>query len=75
MFRLRKCHNKEDLPPKTSCSLKLTKSLGIISVPGMYFLYKFNEFKRKQKENNRTCVTERELDSLNHKIVSLFFSS
>ena len=36
----------------------------------MYFVCKYQEYKRNKKENNKRKVTERELSHLNHKIVS-----
>ena len=46
------------------------KPLVVLALPGMYLVYKINEFKRHQQEVNRRKVTERELANLNSKIVS-----
>ena len=51
-------------------SSRLAKPLSALVVPGMYLFYKYNEYKRHQEEICRKNVTEKELDSLNHKIVS-----
>ena len=48
----------------------LIKPLATIAVPGMYLVYKYNQFKRQQQETSRRKVTEKELQSLNQKIVS-----
>lgn len=48
----------------------LSKPHSAITVPGMYLFYKYSEFKRQQLESHRKKVTEKELDHLNHKIVS-----
>ena len=52
------------------------KPLGVLAMPGLYLVYKYNQFKRQQQENNRRKLAERELNNLNNKIVStlaLFF--
>ena len=41
-----------------------------LAVPWMYLLYKYNEYKRLQKEKREEIVTEKELTKLNNKIVS-----
>ena len=50
------------------------KHISAIAVPGMYLYYKYNEFKRQRLEDMKRKVTERELDHLNQKIVSAFYS-
>ncbi len=46
------------------------KPLGVLAMPGLYLVYKYNQFKRQQQENNRRKLAERELNNLNNKIVS-----
>ncbi len=50
------------------------KPLGVLAMPGLYLIYKYNQFKRQHQENNRRKVAERELNNLNNKIVSTFFA-
>ena len=59
------------MPPKTDRPSRLAKSFSVLVIPGMYLFYKFNEYKRHHEEINRKKVTEKELDHLNHKIVSI----
>ncbi|XP_052826334.1 uncharacterized protein LOC128248688 [Octopus bimaculoides] len=47
------------------------KPLPALALPGMYLVYKYNEYKRQRQEQHRRKVTERELDHLNHKIDKL----
>lgn len=47
----------------------------VLALPGMYLFYKYSQYKRQQQEQNRRKVTERELAHLNHKIVSLTYST
>ena len=42
----------------------------VLTIPGMYLFYKYNEYKRHQEEIHKKKVTEKELEHLNHKIVS-----
>ena len=58
------------MPPKTDRPSRLSKPFSVFVIPGMYLFYKFNEYKRHHEEINRKKVTEKELDHLNHKIVS-----
>lgn len=51
----------------------LMKPLVILALPGMYLFYKYNQYRREQREQSRRRTTERELQYLNHKIVSLCF--
>ncbi|GAB6030397.1 hypothetical protein CHUAL_007275 [Chamberlinius hualienensis] len=51
--------------------VSLMKPLVALATPGMYLLYKFNQYKRQQQEQNRRKVTEKELAHLNHKIDKL----
>lgn len=55
--------------PAKAVSSTLMKPLVVLALPGMYLVYKINEFKRHQQEVNRRKVTERELANLNSKIV------
>lgn len=58
--------------PGKAVSSALMKPLVVLALPGMYLVYKINEFKRHQQEMNRRKVTERELANLNSKIVSIY---
>lgn len=58
------------MPSGSENGSPLTKPLSAIAVPGMYLFYKYSEFMRQQQESHRKKVTEKELDHLNHKIVS-----
>lgn len=49
---------------------RLMRPLAALAAPGMYLVYKYNQYRRQVQENNRRKVTERELQHLNHKIVS-----
>lgn len=51
---------------------RLNGALAALAVPGMYLVSKYSEFKRQQEEATRRRVTEKELQHLNHKIVSDF---
>ena len=46
------------------------KPFVVLAIPGMYLVYKYNQFKRQQQENSRRKVAEKELNHLNQKIVS-----
>lgn len=59
----------KNMPPNRPAS-PATKPLPALALPGMYLVYKYNEYKRQRQEQHRRKVTERELDHLNHKIVS-----
>ena len=71
MFHILKRQEKAKMPSTSETSSPLAKPLSAIAVPGMYLFYKYSEFKRQQQEIHRKKVTEKELDHLNHKIVSL----
>lgn len=47
----------------------------VLALPGMYLLYKYNQYRQQQMETARRRVTERELMHLNTKIVSTFFGT
>ena len=69
-----KRQDKAKMPSNSDTSAHLSKPLSAIAVPGMYLFYKYSEFKRQQQESHRKKVTEKELDHLNHKIVSYIFT-
>ncbi|XP_022251424.1 uncharacterized protein LOC111087792 isoform X1 [Limulus polyphemus] len=54
-----------------SMNAALMKPLVVLALPGMYLVYKINELKKQQQEQNRRKITERELTHLNHKIDKL----
>lgn len=72
MFHFLKRQKDTKMPTNADPGSPLTKPLSAIAVPGMYLFYKYSEFKRQQQEVHRKKVTEKELDHLNHKIVSVF---
>lgn len=47
------------------------KPFVVLALPGMYLFYKYNQYKRQQREQNKRKVTEQELAYLNHKIDKL----
>lgn len=49
----------------------LMKPFVVLALPGMYLFYKYNQYKRRRKENAKRRLTERELQHLNNKIVSM----
>lgn len=49
----------------------LIKPFVVLALPGMYLFYKYNQYKRKRKENATKRLAERELQHLNSKIVSM----
>ncbi|XP_076032936.1 uncharacterized protein LOC143020399 isoform X1 [Oratosquilla oratoria] len=49
----------------------LMRPLVALALPGMYLVYKYNQYKRQQQEANRRKAAERELSQLNHKIDKL----
>lgn len=55
-------HNKPHL---------LIRPFVVLALPGMYLFYKYNQYKRKRKENTARRMAERELAYLNNKIVSM----
>lgn len=48
----------------------LMRPFVVLALPGMYLFYKYNQYKRKRKENATKRLAERELQHLNYKIVS-----
>ncbi|XP_022246490.1 uncharacterized protein LOC111086734 [Limulus polyphemus] len=57
------------MPQRLNFAFK--KPIVVFTFPGMYLVYKINEFKRQLQEQNRREITERELAHLNHKIDKL----
>ncbi|XP_050295806.1 uncharacterized protein LOC126735754 [Anthonomus grandis grandis] len=49
----------------------LIKPFVVLALPGMYLFYKYNQYKRKRKENATRRLAERELQHLNYKIEKL----
>lgn len=49
----------------------LMKPFVVLALPGMYLFYKYSQYRREQRELSRRRVTERELQHLHHKIVSV----
>ncbi|XP_019770512.2 uncharacterized protein LOC109544644 [Dendroctonus ponderosae] len=49
----------------------LIKPFVVLALPGMYLFYKYNQYKRKRKENATRRLAERELQHLNSKIEKL----
>lgn len=56
--------------PANRFNQSLLKPFVVLAVPGMYLVYKYNQFKRQQQENSRRKTAEKELAHLNQKIVS-----
>lgn len=56
--------------PQGPMSNPLMKPFVVLALPGMYLFYKYNQYKRKRRENAKRRLTERELQHLNNKIVS-----
>uniref|UniRef100_T1JAK4 Uncharacterized protein n=1 Tax=Strigamia maritima TaxID=126957 RepID=T1JAK4_STRMM len=57
--------------PRSHLHTSLMKPFVALALPGMYLVYKYNQYKRQRQEQNKRKVTEKELAHLNHKIVSL----
>ena len=49
------------------------KGLKLLAAPGMFLVQKYTQYRRHQQECAKKRATERELQSLTHKIVSYFF--
>ncbi|KPJ18675.1 hypothetical protein RR48_10619 [Papilio machaon] len=60
------------MPQRASSSSSLMRPFVVLALPGMYLLYKYNQYRQQQMETARRRVTERELMHLNTKIVSNF---
>lgn len=63
VFVMPQDHNKPHL---------LIRPFVVLALPGMYLFYKYNQYKRKRKENTARRMAERELAYLNNKIVSTY---
>lgn len=57
--------------PQGPATNPLIKPFVVLALPGMYLFYKYNQYKRKKKENARRRLTEKELQHLNNKIEKL----
>lgn len=57
-------------PQRAPSSSSLMRPFVVLALPGMYLLYKYNQYRQQQMETARRRVTERELLHLNTKIVS-----
>lgn len=60
--------------PRPLAQSALMRPLVALALPGMYLVYKYNQYKRQQQEANRRKAAERELVQLHHKIVSICLS-
>lgn len=58
------------MPQRASSTSSLMRPFVVLALPGMYLLYKYNQYRQQQMETARRRVTERELMHLNTKIVS-----
>ncbi|XP_039756545.1 neurofilament heavy polypeptide isoform X1 [Pararge aegeria] len=59
------------MPQRASSSSSLMRPFVVLALPGMYLLYKYNQYRQQQMETARRRVTERELMHLNTKIDKL----
>ncbi|XP_066944829.1 uncharacterized protein [Macrobrachium rosenbergii] len=57
--------------PRPLAQNALMKPLVALAVPGMYLVYKYNQYKRQQQEASRRKAAEKELLQLNYKIDKL----
>ncbi|CAH0725594.1 unnamed protein product, partial [Brenthis ino] len=57
------------MPQRATSSSSLMRPFVVLALPGMYLLYKYNQYRQQQMETARRRVTERELMHLNTKIV------
>ncbi|MPC89559.1 hypothetical protein E2C01_084513 [Portunus trituberculatus] len=60
--------------PRPLAQNVLMRPLVALALPGMYLVYKYNQYKRQQQEANRRKAAERELVQLHHKIVSTYIA-
>ena len=63
--------NIHKMTSETVRTRSVTKQLDSLRVPGMFLLTKFNSYKRQQEEVRRKVATEKELNTLHKKIVSI----
>ncbi|XP_072944638.1 uncharacterized protein [Epargyreus clarus] len=59
------------MPQRAPSSSSLMRPFVVLALPGMYLLYKYNQYRQQQMETARRRVTERELMHLNTKIDKL----
>ncbi|XP_073961728.1 uncharacterized protein [Choristoneura fumiferana] len=59
------------MPARAPSSSSLMRPFVVLALPGMYLLYKYNQYRQQQMETARRRVTERELMHLNTKIDKL----
>ncbi|XP_075980165.1 uncharacterized protein LOC142979231 isoform X2 [Anticarsia gemmatalis] len=59
------------MPQRAPTSSNLMRPFVVLALPGMYLLYKYNQYRQQQMETARRRVTERELMHLNTKIDKL----
>ncbi|CAG9112155.1 unnamed protein product [Plutella xylostella] len=59
------------MPQRAPPTSGLMRPLVVLALPGMYLLYKYNQYRQQQMETARRRVTERELLHLNTKIDSV----
>ncbi|XP_022122949.2 chromatin assembly factor 1 subunit A-A isoform X3 [Pieris rapae] len=59
------------MPQRAPTTSTLMRPLVVLALPGMYLLYKYNQYRQQQMETARRRVTERELMHLNTKIDKL----
>ncbi|XP_026321359.1 uncharacterized protein LOC113231308 [Hyposmocoma kahamanoa] len=59
------------MPQRAPTSSSLMRPFVVLALPGMYLLYKYNQYRQQQMETARRRVTERELMHLNTKIDKL----
>ncbi|XP_048479228.1 nucleolar protein 58 [Plutella xylostella] len=59
------------MPQRAPPTSGLMRPLVVLALPGMYLLYKYNQYRQQQMETARRRVTERELLHLNTKIDKL----
>lgn len=71
LARSRHAHFSPGRMPQGPMSSPLMRPFVVLALPGMYLFYKYNQYKRKRKENAKRRLTERELQHLNGKIVSI----
>ncbi|CAK1555729.1 unnamed protein product [Leptosia nina] len=56
------------MPQRAPTTSTLMRPFVVLALPGMYLLYKYNQYRQQQMETARRRVTERELMHLNTKI-------
>ncbi|XP_038222312.1 chromatin assembly factor 1 subunit A-A [Zerene cesonia] len=59
------------MPQRAPTTSSLMRPFVVLALPGMYLLYKYNQYRQQQMETARRRVTERELMHLNTKIDKL----